>query len=281
MFRGSRTSTIATMVTLTAVPLLADVFSWEADSFPIDAGWDQVSQFCDPETWLEDGWYIQDVDMDACPDETEGAADAYRRDLTEFLATPQYYVEWDVEGAGDQSEITGGAPASLSVFNSFGIHYVFFIARDLAKLNRDNLLPIVFAEVAPGVAHVHRLELYGGDLYIWYIDGEIVDSGVPEGPFPADNARINFRGKSWHMPNVIRWNYIRYGDIPAPGGGDFDSDGDIDGRDFYFFAECVAERGNGPDIPTDPGCLWADMDADGDVDLLDFAGFQQAFTGSE
>ncbi len=279
MFRGSRTPMLATLIALTAVPLLADVFSWEADSFPVDGGWELLQQFCEPETWLEDGWYIQDVDRDACPDENEGASDVYRRYLTEFLGAAQYYAEWHVEGDSDRSEIDGGAPVAFAVFNSFGIAYTFFIARDLAKLNRDNLLPIVFVDIEPDMAHVHRLELYGPDLYIWYIDGEIVDSGVPEGPFPADNARITFRGKSWHLPAVIRWNYIRYGHIPEPASGDFDSEGDIDRRDFFYFAECVADRGNGPNVPTDPGCLWADMDADGDVDFHDFSLFQLAFTG--
>jgi hypothetical protein len=280
VIRGLKTPKLTlVMIALSAVPLRGQVFSWEANSFPNDAGWEQVSQFCEPETWIEDGWYVQDVDMDACPDETEGAADSYRRYLLEFLGTPTFFVEWEVEGDGDQSEIIGGAPAALAVFNSHGIAYTFFIARDLAKLNRDNLLPEIHVEIEPGIAHLHRLELYGPDLYVWYIDGEVVDSGVPEGQFPADNARITFRGKSWHMPNVIRWNYIRYG-VPSTSPGDFDSDGDIDQRDAFYFAECISDRGNGPGVPADSGCVdWADLDADGDVDFADMAEFQRIFTG--
>ncbi len=274
-----RSLSIALCLTGLGVSALADVFSWECDSFPVDGGWELLQQFCEPETWLEDGWYIQDVDRDACPDETEGASDVYRRDLTEFLGVSQYYVEWHVEGDSDRSEIDGGAPAALALGNSFGIRYTFFIARDLAKLNRDNLLPIVFVDIEPGMPHVYRLELYGADLYIWYIDGVIVDSGVPEGAFPADNARITFRGKSWHLPAVIRWDYIRYGHIPIPGSGDFDSEGDVDLRDFFYFHECASNSGPGTDAG--PGCRWADMDADTDVDLIDFALFQLAFTGSD
>ncbi len=77
------------------------------------------------------------------------------------------------------------------------------------------------------------------------------------------------------------WDYIRYGVPASEHSGDYDSDSDIDSRDYFYFAECVAERGNGPGVPTDAGCEWADTDADGDVDFADFARFQRAFTGEK
>ncbi len=259
----------------------AEVFSWECNSLPVDGGWTFLGEFCEPTTWIADGSYFQEVDDDTCPNEPVGESEGYRRELVDFLDHPQFWVEWRVEGDGPASELFAGAPTALGLANSFGISYTFFIARDMAKLNRDNLLPIIFATFDAGVAHTHRLELFGDELYAWYIDGDLVDSGVPEGPFPSFDAFIVWAGSSWHEPALNRWDYIRYGDLQEPFSGDFDSDGDRDGRDAFYFAECIAERGNGPGAPADPGCPWADMDADGDVDFADFGQFQRAFTGSD
>lgn len=254
----------------------ADAYSWECDDLPIDADWIYLGAFCEPETWIADGRYVQRVDRDSCPDEPVGESEAFRRTLDDFIGVPTFFVEWRLETDGDRTEIVGGAPTALAAANSFGIAYTFFVARDQAKLNRDNLLPIVFVDLAPDVAHTHRLELYGDTLYIWYIDGQVVDSGKPEGAFPSDNARITWVGRSWHLPAVNSWDYIRYGTIPFEGSGDFDSDGDHDLRDFYFLHECIlgVDRPVMPDGGVDPGCLWADVNADGAVDLIDFADFQ-------
>ncbi len=177
----------------------------------------------------------------------------------------------------------GGGALALGTNN--GINYSFYIAGDQAKLNRDNTLPIIFVDLEPGVPHTHRLELYGADLYVWYIDGVIVDQGVPEGAFPSFNPRITWLAKAAWLPNTTVWDYVRYGTIPVDGRGDFDSDGFVDLDDYYFFQECLANNGpgifGGPDLDAGPGCRFADFDFDTDVDLADFAVFQRAFTGGE
>ena len=157
-----------------------------------------------------------------------------------------------------------------------GIHYHFTIADDQVRFLRDPSVPIVWVDIEAGVPHTYRLELYGLELYVWCIDGEVVDSGVPEGPYPTSDSFIVFGAKAAGRPTTTRWDYIRYGTIPDDGSGDFDSDGDRDLRDFYFFEECLRNGGSGTDAA--PSCTWADMDADGDADLLDFAEFQAAFT---
>jgi len=258
----------------------AAVFSWECNSLPAKVGWTVHPPFCDPRVWVDDGRYIQQLDNTACPDATAGAMDAYLRELVDFVGVQEFFVEWRVEGDGPRSEIVGGAPTAMALGNSFGIGYAFFVAHDQAKLNRDNRLPIVLVDIEPSTSHVHRLELYGNESYIWFIDGQVVDFGKPEGLFPSFDARISWRGRSWHAPADNRWDFIRYGVIATDGSGDFDSDGDHDLRDFYHFHECV-ERPHwaefaaaSPDGTADPGCLWADINGDNVVDLLDFAEFQ-------
>ena len=83
----------------------------------------------------------------------------------------------------------------------------------------------------------------------------------------------------WYLDNTTQWDYIRFGVIPVEGSGDFDSDGDLDLTDWYFFEECLTN--GGPDTEAGPGCLWADIDQDGDVDFGDLGLVQLAFTGSE
>jgi len=258
----------------------ADGFSWECDTPPVDAGWIFLGDFCNPERWLADGWYHQRLDMDSCPNEPVGESEYYRRELTDFIRSSTFFVEWRLEGDGPRSDIVGGGPSSMALGNFYGIRYTLFVARDQAKLNRDNQLPIVFVDIKPSTSHVHRLELYGDESYIWFIDGQEVDSGIPEGPFPSFDARITWGGSSWHAPAYNRWNFIRYSVIATDGGGDFDSDGDHDLRDFYHFHECVERPSwpefvaSRPDGSADPGCLWADINGDAFVDLLDFAEFQ-------
>lgn len=164
----------------------------------------------------------------------------------------------------------------------FGILYHFTTAGDRARFIRDSFAVTVFVHIEPTVPHTYRLELFGPDAYFVYVDGRIIDSGVPSGQYPNDeNDVMARRAQPWFLPNTTRWDYVRLGTLPEDGSGDFDSSSTIDLRDFLYFAECVAERGNGPGIDADPGCRWADMDADGDVDFAGFAVFQRAVTQPE
>jgi hypothetical protein len=281
----------ATSLLLTVAATIAadrahgDVFSWECNSLPTDDDWILLTEFCEPVTFIADGQYIQDLDDDACPAAPEGAGEGYRRYIPEYVGQPTFFVEWRIEADGPNSEIPGGGPSALAVANSFGVRYTFHVARGLARLNRDNLLPEVFIPFEPGVPHTHRLELINviAPTYAWYIDGVLVEAGIGEGFFPADNARVTWSARSWQFPAVNTWDYIRYGDIAIDESGDFDSDGDVDLRDHFYLSECIAAdfRGNGPNIPADPGCEWADTDGDGDVDWADYGGFQLAYSGGD
>lgn len=249
-----------------------DVLVFEGTSFPDEDGWER-NMFCTPERWLADGWFVVACDPGECSQQL-GDFDDYNRWLPEFDGPPSFFVEWRAETDGPSSEFVAIAPASLTVGSLGPVNYQFVFARDLIYLYRDFDLPVVYVDLIAGVSHTYRLELYGADVYIWYIDGEIVDSGIPVGPyrfFPI----IGWNSASWMFPSTTRWDYIRLGTIPIDGSGDFDNDGLLDTEDFYFFEECV----HPPGVEAGPGCRFADFDDDSDVDFLDFAAFQVAFTG--
>ncbi|MCH7592531.1 MAG: hypothetical protein IH989_07115 [Planctomycetes bacterium] len=183
-----------------------------------------------------------------------------------------FFLEWVVETDADASELPWGGGAAFSAWSQGGVNYRFFIASDLAELDRDAGIPSVFVAIEPGVPHTHRLELVGAESYVWFIDGEIVDSGVPEGPYPIFNPNVNMRAKASWLPNSTRWNYVRWGTIAA-NEGDFNSDGEVDFYDLYFFQECLTTEAGGW-----AGCAWADMDESGSVDCTDWVLFLAAWT---
>jgi hypothetical protein len=267
-------------IVLAAAPALADVISYEGTSFPEadGQGW-EYTPFCDPERWLEDGRLFQHVEV-GCGGPPGGDKDRYIRSLADFAGEQDFFIEFRMQTDGDQSEIPGVSPAVLAAAGLFGISYDFVIAKDLVRFQRDDFQVTVFVDVDPRAPHTYRLELYGEDRYAVFVDCEIIDEGIPGGQFPSNEFDvIAFRVQPWFLENTTQWDYVRLGTIPQPGSGDFDSEGDVDLRDFYFFDECLTN--GGPGVEAGPGCLWADMDQDGDVDFHDFSLFQLAFTGSE
>ncbi len=118
-------------------------------------------------------------------------------------------------------------------------------------------------------------------MFEFYIDAYLIDKDVPDGPFPAHDSRVTWRGKSWFLPCENAWDYIRFGVIPEEGSGDYDSDTAVTLDDFYFFHECLTNQrlgiNGGPAKDAGAGCRFADFDLDNDVDLLDFAEFQLTF----
>ncbi|TWT45564.1 hypothetical protein RAS1_19920 [Phycisphaerae bacterium RAS1] len=253
---------------------VGDVFVYECAQPPPEAGWQVVQIWCDPRQWIDAGWFNQHVEL--CPGYPPpgGQQGVYRRLLAELAGATDSYVEWRVETDAARSEIPWGGGAIIAAADD-GSGYSFYIARDQAKLNRSNSLPIIFVDIVPGTPHTYRLEVRGAALYVWYVDGQVADSGVPVAAFPGANPEISWRAKAAWQANTTRWDYIRYGTIPADASGDYDSDGDVDESDLYFFSECLLGEG----VPSGPGCRFADFDADGDTDCDDWVAFQAHWTG--
>ena len=253
--RSSRCAVVS--VLLLAPSVFGDVFSDEADSFPTEAGWEVGQNYCDPEEWVADGRFWQHVDTCEEDPPPGGQQSSYERLLLEYVGAESFFVEWKMETDGDSSQMVYGAPATFTVWSSGTVNYRFTIARDRVKLNRDNTLPLVFVDIEPSVPHTYRLEHEGSTWYRWYIDGIIVDEGVPEGPYPSNTPGIKFRARYYFSESTAQWYYMRWGHTPTPGSGDFDSDG----------------------LDAGPGARWADFDFDTDVDCDDWEAFQLAWTG--
>jgi len=255
----------------------AEIFSYECDTLPVPAGWTQLQVYCNPDQWIEKGKLIQHLEL--CPGVTPPSTQSldYGRSLAAYIGVPTFFVEWRMETDGDQSGILYGSPAIVSAWSNGPTNYHFVVARDRLRFVRDTFLPILYIDYAPNVAHTFRLELVGDVSYAFYIDDELKDSGVPEGPYPFFNPGLNIHASMKFEPTTTAWDYVRYGEIPVDGSGDYDGSGTLELRDFYFVAECIAEGGPGTDARR--GCHFADMDADTDVDLHDFGAFQVAFTG--
>ena len=123
--------------------------------------------------------------------------------------------------------------------------YHWTIARDQVKLARDALLPILFFDIEPNIPHRFRLEVFGSELYRWYIDGAIVDSGIPEGAYPSASSFIVWQVRAHETDSTTRLRYLRFGRIPLDGSGDFDSSGAVDEFDVFYFDECVTRSAAG------------------------------------
>ena len=251
------------LISLSGAQVRAAVIAYEGDGFPeqMAPAWER-STYCSPVRWIEQSWLIQQLDAPGeCNPPPGGDLDRYLASLAPFTNAPSFFVEWRIQTDGDRSEIPFTAPSSLVLGGSGPVGYHFTIARDQIRFIRDNFAPVLYIEIAPDQAHTYRLELYGITAYAWYVDGDMIDSGVPEGQFPsAVSDVLSMRAKSQSLPNTTRWDYIRFGSIPQPASGDFDSSGAVDANDVYFFLDCLL----GPDS-AGPGCRWADMNNDGTV----------------
>lgn len=252
----------------------SNVVHYEGTVFPEVDGWERV-QFLECERLVSDGWLTQECELGGAPGPI-GETDFYRRALGEYEGESAFFIEWRVR-TDVPSELfdESGIASVLSASGISGVNYHFTITRDLVRLIRDNLLPIVLVEVSAGKPHVYRLELATNMQYCWYIDGEKVDEGAPEGSYPSSGSFLIWGARHNVYENVSSWDYIRFGVTPEDASGDFDSDGTITLFDAYFFHECASN--GGPDTRAGPGCRFADFDGDSDVDLLDLANMQNQF----
>ncbi len=267
----------AALVLLLVVGVRADVVSYEGTSSPVVEGWTLFQNYCNAAEWVDSGLLFQHVDL--CPGDTPpgGQVDAYTRSLADFLGVQTFFLQWRAQTDAPNSEMDWGGGAAISVWSYSGVNYLFKVAADRAELNRDNTLPIIRVPIAPGVPHSYYLELVGGASCAWYIDGQLIDSGVPEGAYPSYNPNANFRAKAAFVGNTTSWDYIRYGTIPVAQSGDYDGNGVVDGNDFYFFVDCILSS---EADSSGPGCRWADMNGDGKADGADIQLFVAAMLAS-
>jgi len=260
--------------------------TYEGEIAPADDGWElRLAGTFGADLSFEEGFLVQAVDLPNAWPGPLGNAEFYRRSVMKFANEQAFFVEWRVETDASSAILDDHrVPVVLSAFGNGNALYHFTITQGRIVVVRHSTLPVVYVDIAPGIAHTYRLELYGDALYAWYIDGQLIDSGIPYGVYPREDSRIIW-GSQYVVQELpvqtTRWDFVRYGVIPADGSGDFDSDGAVTEFDFYFFHECLTNErlgiNGGPEMDSGPGCRFADFDSDADTDLRDFAEFQQLF----
>lgn len=269
------------MIAFWAVPVLAEVTTSEFFSHPTAEGWTLLGQQGDVTTWVAEGVYYQDLPHNCSPGPVCDL-EALRRSIEAFNGRSNWFYEYRCSATSDHIEIPAGAPAVLAIGNFAGNNYHATLSSDRIKLSGDADLPIQFLDVEPGVPHTIRLELFNDPppaTFHWYVDSILVLEGLADSPFPDFDSRVTWQGETWQQPTLNAWYYIRFGDIPLPASGDFDSNGAVDSFDQFYFAECLDRSAAGE--PAYPSCSWADMDAGGSVDCGDWEAFRAAWTGAE
>jgi hypothetical protein len=254
----------------------AQVITYEANAFPDELGWERRPPGAPHgDRRLEDGWLIQTIEHDQ---------DFYRFNIGGISGlVGNFFVEWraitdNPEWLIDQWQV----PAVVSAAGNGPLYHTVMTESTVA-LSRL-YVPRVIVPITSD-PHTFRVEVLV-EKYIWYIDGVVVDSGVPEGGYPDANAFVIWGAEVTYdgAPAAsTAWDFVRVGRIPDDGSGDYDSDGSVTLIDQYFVADCLTKDGpgifGGPENDAGPGCRFADFDADTDVDLLDFAEFQNLFNG--
>ena len=264
-----------------STPALGEVVTYAPVVFPDEDGWERrLADTYGADRWIENGWLFHFVDQpDGWPG-VFGNAEFYRRSIADFAGCEAFFVEWRAETDAPSSILeSSGTPVVVSAAGASYAVYHTTMTDARVQLFRDTFIPLVFLDIQPDVPHTYRVELRGISSYAWYIDGEIVDSGIPIGPYPTESSFLIWGVRRHTFDATTRWQYLRYGTIPLEGTGDYNSDGILCTFDLYFFHECLSSGAPGDDAG--PGCRFADMDSDTDVDLHDFALFQNAFTGAE
>lgn len=260
---------IAAILHVAAALAPAEVITSEFFSVPEDEGWTLVVREGEVFSWADDGVYHQDFPS-TCALEDVCGTEAFTLSVDAFNGNTAWFYEFRVSATGGRSEIIAGAPTSFSAFNAFGELYLARVASDQVKLFRDSSLPVLFFDLTPGILHRIRIELDNSQppTYEWFIDSVSVDAGLAEDVFPSDDARITWQGRTWMQPTLNAWDYIRFGDIPIPASGDFNSDGQVDDFEVFYIDECIQRSAAGE--PAHPSCSWSDVNGDNTVDCTDW-----------
>ncbi|MBU0718818.1 MAG: PEP-CTERM sorting domain-containing protein [Planctomycetes bacterium] len=184
--------------------------TYDGDVFPEDVGWERVGSGYVLRT-LEAGFLVQ-------VGEEIGFLDGYRRSLTDFVGGETFFIEWRVETDAPSSLLdVSGTPVVVVLGGSGAAFYHTTITDSRVQLYRDTGIPLVYVDIEAGIPHTYRVELQGTASYAWYIDGELVDSGVPEGPYPTTDPQVIWSIRHYEIGNTTRWDYLKYGEIPEPG----------------------------------------------------------------
>jgi hypothetical protein len=201
-------------------PGLGQVVTYDGSHFPEEGedGWTRLDSVYQADRWIDNGWLVQSAEIAVIGPPEEGERDFYRRELADQAGSGDWYLEWVMWTDGPQA-FASVSPAVIAAGGTSGVLYQLTVAEDRIRLLRDATLPLVFADIEPGLAHTYRLELHGSESYAFSIDGTVIDAGIPEGPYPTSDSRITFGASAAIEGSATRWDYIRFGVIPEPSSG--------------------------------------------------------------
>ncbi len=262
----------------------AQVVTYEATEFPEKLGWERrPAGEAQGERRLEDGWYVQTLRLPKGSEGPLGETNLYRIELAGFAGVPSFFVEWRVLTDNPAWLLDlWQVPAALSASGNETTYHTT-LTDSVARFLRHVVLPIVYVNIELKAPHTYRLEVVDTEIFTWYIDGQVLETGAPIRAYPDPTAFLIWGARRSYVDATTAWDYVRFGRIPDDASGDYDSDGAVTGSDYYFFHDCLTEDGpgifGGPDKNAGPGCRFADFDADTAVNLLDFAEFQNLFNG--
>jgi hypothetical protein len=219
----------------------AQVITYEGNVFPEEVGWDRLR--AETGRKLQNGWFFQTLDLPS--------QDFYRYSIGGISSlVGRFFFEWravtdNPEWLIDEWQV----PAVVVAGGKAGVYYHVVMTDSAAALLRDVSIPRVIVPISVGSPHIYRVEVLP-DEYIWYIDGVVVENGVPEGPYPDLNARVTWGAEVTYNgapPATTAWDYVRAGRIPDDASGDYDSDGSVTLFDLYFLNDCLTK--DGPPVP--------------------------------
>ena len=199
----------------------ADTVTYHGDVFPEEVGWERrLADTFGAERSLNNGWLLQFVDLPAGWPGPMGNAEFYRRSLEDFAGAEAFFLEWRVETDAPRYILDrSGVPVVVSLGGTSTAHYHTTITDTRVQLFRDTAIPLAFVDIAPGEPHTYRLELRGSESYAWFVDGVVVDTGVPEGTYPNPDSTCVWGVRRHSVNATTRWDYVSYGVIPEPATG--------------------------------------------------------------
>jgi len=262
----------------TTTPVPAQVITYEGTGFPEEFGWQKLDVGIERKS--DNGWFIHTLYL---PDQ-----DSYRYNIGGMTSLiGRFFVEWRAVTDNPEWLIDEWqTPTVVSAAGRAGVLHHTVMPESAAVLLRDIFIPRVIAPISVSEPHTYRVEVFA-DEYIWYIDGVVTDSGIPEGAYPDLDAFVIWGAEVLHddAPTATNaWDFVRLGRIADDASGDYDSDEAVTLIDHYSVVDCLTKDGpgifGGPEEDAGPGCRFADFDADKDVDLSDFAEFQNLFGAS-
>ena len=270
--------TLAVSLVLLGADAGPKVVTYEGNVFPEQLGWERVlADTPGADRSIVNGVLVQSVTLPEGWAGPLGDAEFYRISLAEFAGVEQFFIEWRAVTNTPASVLDYSAvPVALSAGGTLGVVYHTTMTDSAVALFRTTQIPIVYVSIDDGVPHTYRLEVRGTKSFAWYIDNQVVESGVPRGSYPDETSELIWGVRRSYFDSITMWDYVRFGVIPKDGSGDYDSDGAVSAFDYYFAAECMNAGGPGHDAG--PGCRFADFDGDSDTDLADFAEFGLLFS---